>query len=103
MNTKIYHITTEESWEQAKVNGFYQDESLAREGFIHCSTAAQVSGVLERYFLGKIHLVKLEIDPKKLLNELRYELSPTINQRFPHIFGSINLDAVSAVENIINN
>ncbi len=78
----------------AKEKGFYEVPSLAIEGFIHCSTEHQVAGVLERYYKGKTDLVKLVIDTTKLTNKLIYELAPSINQEFPHIYGTINLDAV---------
>ncbi len=90
----IYHVTTLEEWEMAQKNGFYKADSLEIEGFIHCSTAHQVEGVLERYFAGKTNLIKLNIDPNKLTSKLVYELSPSINQEFPHVFGVINLDAI---------
>jgi uncharacterized protein (DUF952 family) len=90
----IYHVTSREEWNQAKVNGFYESPSLKNEGFIHCSQEAQVADVLERYFAGKSHLVKLVIDTDKLSSQLIYEWSPSITDTFPHVYGSINLDAV---------
>lgn len=97
----IYHVTTKQEWILAQQNGFYQAPSLAIEGFIHCSTANQVAGVLERYFAGKTDLVKLVIDTKLLIHPLKFELAPSVNEEFPHIFGTINLDAVIAVEEIV--
>lgn len=93
----IYHITTAEEWKQANINGFYEAASLETEGFIHCSTETQVKGVLERYFKGKTNLLKLVIDTDKLTAELRFEPAPSINEEFPHIYGTLNLDAVIGV------
>jgi uncharacterized protein (DUF952 family) len=90
----IYHITTIAEWEKAKEEGSYKAASFATEGFIHCCTTAQAPGVLERYFLGKTGLVALVIDTEKLTALLKYELAPSINEHFPHIYGPINLDAV---------
>ena len=67
---------------------------LVIEGFIHCSTEAQVQGVLERYYADKTNLVKLVIDTNLLTHPLKYEFSPSIEEEFPHIFGTINLEAV---------
>jgi uncharacterized protein (DUF952 family) len=100
MNTLIYHVTTHEEWLQAQQAGFYTASSLELEGFIHCSTIEQVKGVLERYFVGKTNLVKLVIDTTKLQPELKYEMSPSVNEEFPHVFGNINLDAIVSVQNI---
>ena len=43
---KIYHIVTPEVWEKFKTEEFYEAESLHTEGFIHCSFAGQLEGVL---------------------------------------------------------
>lgn len=94
---EIYHITTQQEWKNAQEQGFYTAPSLDSEGFIHCSEASQVSGVLERYYTGKTNLVKLVLDPDKLNAPLKYELAPSVNEKFPHIFGAINLDAVKEV------
>lgn len=96
----IYHITTEKAWQKAQENGFYEAENLVLEGFIHCSTANQVQGVLERYYTGQTNLVKLTINTEKLIHKLVYELAPTVNQEFPHIYGVINLDAVEEVSTV---
>lgn len=91
----IYHITTLHDWNQAKEKGIYESLSLAKEGFIHCSEEDQVGGVLNRYFEITKDLVKLEIDTNKLVPELKYELSPALNELFPHVYGPINLNAVT--------
>jgi uncharacterized protein (DUF952 family) len=97
----IFHVTTRKEWEDAILKGYYEAASLATEGFIHCSEAEQVAGVLDRYFPGKFDLLKLSIDPSRLQCELRYEHSPSVDQHFPHVYGRINLDAVIMVE-IVN-
>ncbi len=94
----IYHITTKANWENALLEGFYEAPSLKTEGFIHNSTAAQVQGVIDRYYAGQSDLVKLHIDETKLLAELKYELATSINEIFPHIFGVINVNAVVKIE-----
>ena len=93
----IYHITTKQQWAEAQAKGFYESETLASEGFIHNSTAAQVAGVLERYYKGKTDLVKLKIEKAKVERPLIFELAGSINEVFPHIYGSLNLDAVVEV------
>jgi uncharacterized protein (DUF952 family) len=98
----IYHITTKNDWDAAQERGSYIAPSLATEGFIHCSEEQQVKGVLERYYKGKTNLVKLVIDTSELQAQLKYELAPSVNQNFPHIYGPINLDAIVATEIIEN-
>ena len=96
----IYHVTTREQWAEARQLGHYDSDSLAAEGFIHCSTEPQVAGVLERYYKGKTGLVKLKIEKSKVERALIFELASSINEVFPHIHGSLNLDAVVEVTEI---
>ena len=93
----IYHITTVAEWRMAQQKGVYEAASLPVEGFIHLSKAEQVAGVLERYYKGQSGLVKLSVDTEKLKAGLRYELAPSVNEAFPHLYGPLNLDAVITV------
>ncbi len=94
----IYHVTYKGSWEQALQAGFYEAPSLHSEGFIHASSLQQVAGVLVRYYKNETGLVLLYIDESKLESRLKYELVPSINETFPHIFGAVNLAAIVKVE-----
>ena len=96
----IYHIVTEWNWQKAVQQGFYEAESLAKEGFIHTSKVEQVAGVLERYYKNQSNLFLLHIDETKLSAPLKYELAPSVNEEFPHIYGTLNLDAVIKVEKL---
>ena len=90
----IYHVTEASVWNDAKQKGYYEAPSLKSEGFIHCSEAHQIAGVLERYFAEKTGLVKLVIDTDKLKSRYVQEWSPSVKDTFPHIYGTINVDAV---------
>lgn len=90
----IYHVTTAADWKTAQENGFYNHPSLIAEGFIHCSQEHQVAGVLERYFADKTDLVKLVIDTDKLTSKFVFDWSPSTADTFPHVYGTINSDAV---------
>lgn len=96
----IYHITTLPEWHHALQSGAYEATSLKEEGFIHCSQENQVAGVLERYFAGKKNLVKLTIDTDKLTSNLVYDWSPSTQDTFPHIYGTLNTDAVITAEQL---
>ncbi len=96
----IYHVTTAGEWEAAKQKGFYDHPSLSAEGFIHCSQENQVAGVLERYFSGQSNLVKLVIDTDLLTARFVFDWSPSTHDTFPHIYGPINLEAVTGVLSI---
>ena len=90
----IYHVVRHEQWEAAKAEGIYKAGSLEKEGFIHASTGRQVRGVVERYYKGESGLLILHIDESRLTSPLKYELSASVNEEFPHIYGPLNIDAV---------
>ena len=96
----IYHVIDKESWKNALKKGFYEAPSLHTEGFIHTSKQEQVAGVLERYYKGKADLLLLHIDETKLTAPLKYELAPSVNEMFPHIFGPLNTDAIVQKESL---
>jgi uncharacterized protein (DUF952 family) len=96
----IFHIAHRAEWEQAAPTGAYRPASLEREGFIHCSTAAQVPDVANAFYRGQRDLVLLVIDPTRLHAPLREEPpaeDPQSAARFPHIYGPLNTDAVQRV------
>lgn len=92
----IYHIVTPEVWESFKDRDFYEAESLNTEGFIHCSFREQLAAVLQRYYAGAKVLI-LEIDTEKLTSKL-VEESSTNNEIYPHIYGKINRQAITKIE-----
>ena len=92
----IYHIVLPEVWERFKDKPSYQAESLATEGFIHCSYPGQLDDVLKRYYSGVDTVLILKIDTEKLLSKLVKEPS-TNNEMYPHIYGRLNHSAVVEV------
>jgi uncharacterized protein (DUF952 family) len=92
----ILHITTPDAWAQAKMDGLYRSTSLATEGFIHCSTLRQIVATANKHYARRSGLVLLCIEESRLTAKLRYE-DLNAGDLFPHIYGPINLDAVSKV------
>ena len=93
----ILHITRRVDWETAVTTPPYRADSLTTEGFIHCSTAAQVLGPANEFYRGQTDLVLLVIDSDKTKAEIVYEDCYETGQQFPHIYGPLNLDAVVKV------
>lgn len=101
----IYHITSLLAWNEARQRGDYRTDSLATEGFIHCSTEKQVVPVAEKYYKGQDSLILLVIEPERLTSDLKWEPPaegappPGVPEGslFPHIYGPINLEAVVRV------
>jgi len=92
----IYHITPSQDWESARAAGIYQADSLSSEGFIHCSTREQVIATANRFYRARAGLVLLCIEPERLTAPVKYENLEGGQPLFPHIYGPLNLDAVSA-------
>lgn len=101
----IFHITSRAEWTAAQKAGQYAAPSLASGGFIHCSTSTQAVPVAEKFYAGQTGLVLLVIDPALLSSGLKWEppfdgLPPPgapAADLFPHVYGSINLEAVTQV------
>ncbi|MEZ4593915.1 MAG: DUF952 domain-containing protein [Chloroflexota bacterium] len=91
----ILHITTEKEWQTAVAAGTYRADSLDSEGFIHCSTVQQVLMPANQMYAGRSDLILLTIDPAKLTAKLVYEDCYETGHQFPHIYGPLNLDAVT--------
>lgn len=91
----IYHITAQSAWQAAQAAGQYTADSLASQGFIHCSTAAQVLATANRFYAGQAGLVLLRIAEEKLSAAVRYENLEGGEALFPHIYGALNLEAVT--------
>ena len=101
----ILHLLSREAWAEAQASGQLVALSVATEGFAHCSTEHQMVDVANKYYRGTHNMVLLNIDSMKLTSQLKFEPpahidgSPSLPHEplFPHIFGPINLDAVSEV------
>lgn len=100
----LRHVTTGDDWLAAQERGAVSPPSLGTEGFVHCSTAEQVDGVIERFYADVADLLVLTVDPALLDAELRWEApahpdgSPVSSDeavvRFPHVYGPIPVAAV---------
>ena len=90
----ILHIAKKKDWIEAQASGSYRADSLATQGFIHCSRPHQVIAVANFIFRGQSDLVLLGIDTDKVIAEIRSECPEGGNQPYPHIYGPLNVDAV---------
>ncbi len=88
---------TASDWETAVSNPPYRADSLKTEGFIHCSTLAQVLGPANEFYHGQTGLVVLVIESDKVAPKIVYEDCYETGQQFPHIYGPLNVEAVVQV------
>jgi len=96
LTTPIFHLADPGDWETR--TDVYEPAAFPSDGFIHCSTASQLSAVARNVYPGRTDLVLLTIDPD-LLDEgaLVYE-DLYGHGEFPHIYTRLRLDAIVATE-----
>lgn len=91
----VLHITTAAEWDAARGAGEYRAPSLETEGFIHLSTPAQLLVPANERYAGRSDLVILLIDPSRLGSRLVFEDSYRTGVAFPHVYGAIEIEAVT--------
>ncbi len=89
---RVYHLTTREAWEKAR-GGAYRADSLASEGFIHCSNADQLARSANRFYADAPELFVLRLDAGRLGPALKDEPAAG-GELFPHVYGAIPPEAV---------
>jgi uncharacterized protein (DUF952 family) len=99
MSDPIFHIAVAREW--ADVTTAYRPDGFEEDGFIHCSTASQVMKVARRRFHGRQDLVLLRIDPDLVDQEIRLENLDGGDELYPHIYGELDLSAVTGLEPLV--
>jgi uncharacterized protein (DUF952 family) len=97
MDNIIFHIAFAGNWNEMQSTGKYIPPAFQNDGFIHCSEKHQLEGVANRIFAGKHQLLLLCIDESKVKEKVIRENLEGGNSLYPHIYGPLNTDAVSAV------
>lgn len=96
----ILHICPRDVWAAAvAAGGTYEGDTLASQGFIHCSTPEQVDRPATFLFRGRTDLLLLQIDESRLPVPITWEQGdpPTPDgELFPHLYHSLPIDAVVA-------
>ena len=100
----IFHVTEPARWERSLREGTHtgstRNAELADVGFIHCSSAAQWPGVVQRYYDGVPALLLLHVDESRLTVPVVDEPVGASGETFAHAYGPIDLAAVVEVEQI---
>ncbi len=91
----IFHLAAREEWHSPES---YRPASLEDEGFIHCSTASHLVSVANDLYAGRTDLLLVTIDPEALSAPVVFEDCYETGQRFPHVYGPLDPDAVVTVE-----
>jgi uncharacterized protein (DUF952 family) len=93
----IYKICPASAWREAERQGVYRGSADdLRDGFIHFSLPSQVAGTAKKHFFGQTGLFLIAVDADALGEALRWEPSRN-DELFPHLYGELDLGAVTAV------
>ncbi|MHB8644583.1 MAG: DUF952 domain-containing protein [Thermomicrobiales bacterium] len=89
-----YHLVPTEEWGAVPPGAAYLPAAFAQDGFIHTThTAVEVAAAGNRYYTNDARpYLALAIDLRRLVSPWRYDG----DERFPHIYGPLNPDAVLA-------
>jgi uncharacterized protein (DUF952 family) len=93
----VFHLATPDEWAAAQATGRVAPPSLATEGFVHCSTEAQVAGTIELHFADVDELRLLQVDLDRVEADLRWEEGRP-GQLFPHLYRPLELDEITQVQ-----
>ena len=89
----VYKILTADEWTELNAGAFEGAPIDKVDGYIHLSTASQITETVDRHFGGQKDLVVAAIDLATLGDAIRWEPSRN-GQLFPHVYG---LDRKSVV------
>lgn len=101
MSTKqIYHMLPQAEWDAqyaGQEGAQYRAASLQDEGFIHCTGELELLVIVANHFYRPIEgpFVVLEINEEQIEAAVRWEAADS--HLFPHIYGPLNLNAVTRV------
>ena len=95
--SKIYKILPKAEWDAARAAGAFAGSAVdLADGFIHFSTEAQLPETLRKHYFGQTGLFLIAVDADALGDLLRWEPSRG-GDLFPHLYGELDLGAVTAI------
>ena len=92
-------LTTMQFSELQREEVFRGSPADRADGYIHLSTAPQLSGTLEKHYAGQTGLFIATVDLACLAEILRWEPSRG-GQLFPHLYGPLPIAAIIATTEV---
>ncbi len=90
-----YKVLTAQQMVELETTGVFKGAPVdLADGYIHLSTAAQLTGTIDKHFVGQAGLHIACIDLTRLGSAVRWEESRG-QQLFPHIYADLPLSAVT--------
>lgn len=97
----IFKILTAGEWALFQESGVFAGNPLdIADGYIHMSYRPQVPKTVLKFFAGQDNLKLVHVNSTLLVSILRPEANRTGGDVYPHIYGTIPLDAVVLTENL---
>lgn len=92
----IYKIASFEEWDLAQSVGRYDGAAIdLADGYIHFSTADQVSETAAKHFANRDDLVLLKIDTEPMARHYKMEVSRG-GALFPHLYAKLPISCIVA-------
>ncbi len=105
MSDDVFCVMEKSVFEDAVQSGEFQPESLATEGFVHCTQLHQSVEVANIFYAIFPNVVLARIERARLRSKVLDE--EAADERFqgrgdtyPHIYGPLNMDAVIDVQDM---
>jgi uncharacterized protein (DUF952 family) len=96
----IFKIVPRAEW-QAGSGDYHGSAHDRADGFLHFSTASQLPETLQRYYAGQDDLMLVAVDAAALGTALRWEHSPSRDEDFPHLYGTLVCDAMKWAQPLV--
>lgn len=90
-----FKVLTADQMAELEAGSFTGAPIDQQDGYIHLSTAAQLTETVDKHFAGQEGLWVAEVDLEALGDAIRWEPSRG-GQDFPHLYGKLTLDTIVA-------
>ena len=90
-----YKVLTADQMAALEARNFRGAPADVADGYIHLSTAAQLTETVNKHFAGQSDLHLAAVDLEAVGDELKWEVSRG-GEEFPHLYGTLTIDVVVA-------
>jgi uncharacterized protein (DUF952 family) len=90
----VYKLLSEADWQAAEAGGVTMTALDIADGYVHLSTASQVTETARRYYSGAARVKLLRFDLARL-GDIRWEKSRG-GELFPHLYGPLEIAKAEA-------
>ena len=97
----IYLLSSLQEYNQALCDGQLSRDSIAEEGFIHAAPKSQLTRLANKYHIKTDGPLILVVNKKKVIAPIKWE--PATGGLYPHIYGTLNVDAIVEANSITLN